>query len=85
MRRTASTLITCWQQKKPAQDQARLPCRKSRATSIVEQILTESGLSQSTAEEVYLQLVDYLDGDTTTAKEGAEMMPGRRRACPSAC
>lgn len=39
---------------------------------IVEQLLTESGLSPGTAEAVYFQLVDYLDGDSTTAKEGAE-------------
>ena len=45
---------------------------KPRNEQIVEQILTESGLSHTTAEEVYQQLVDYLDGDTTTAKEGAE-------------
>lgn len=45
---------------------------KPRREQIVEQLLTQSGLSQTSAEEVYLQLVDYLDGDTTTAKEGAE-------------
>ncbi|MCX8301919.1 type II secretion system minor pseudopilin GspK [Enterobacter pseudoroggenkampii] len=45
---------------------------KPRREQIVEQLLTQSGLSQTNAEEVYLQLVDYLDGDTTTAKEGAE-------------
>lgn len=45
---------------------------KSRKAQIVEQLLTESGLSHSAAEEVYQQLVDYLDGDTTTAKEGTE-------------
>ncbi|NJQ20038.1 type II secretion system minor pseudopilin GspK [Pantoea sp. LS15] len=45
---------------------------KSRKELIVEQLLTESGLSHSAAEEVYQQLVDYLDGDTTTAKEGTE-------------
>lgn len=45
---------------------------KPRKEQSVEQLLTESGLSQSTAEEVYFQLVDYLDGDSTTAKEGAE-------------
>jgi len=45
---------------------------KPRKEQIVEQILTESGLSQTAAEEVYVQLVDYLDGDSTTAKEGAE-------------
>ena len=45
---------------------------KSRKAQIVEQLLTESGLSHTAAEEVYQQLVDYLDGDTTTAKEGTE-------------
>ncbi|HDX4051085.1 TPA: type II secretion system minor pseudopilin GspK [Enterobacter soli] len=45
---------------------------KPRKEQIVEQILTDSGISQATAEEVYLQLVDYLDGDSTTVKEGAE-------------
>lgn len=39
---------------------------------IVEQILAQSGISLTTAEEIYWQLVDYLDGDSTTAKEGAE-------------
>ena len=58
---------------KPAQGQAQTAVpEKPRNERIVEQILTQSGLSQSTAEEVYFQLVDYLDGDTTTAKEGAE-------------
>ena len=45
---------------------------KPRKEQIVEHVLTDSGISQTTAEEIYLQLVDYLDGDTTTAKEGAE-------------
>ena len=45
---------------------------KPRNEQIVEQILTESGISHTTAEEVYQQLVDYLDGDATTAKDGAE-------------
>ena len=45
---------------------------KPRKEQIVEQLLTGSGLSQPTAHEVYSQLVDYLDGDTTTASEGAE-------------
>ncbi|CAM6841841.1 MULTISPECIES: type II secretion system minor pseudopilin GspK [Enterobacter] len=60
-------------EKKPAQgqDQSAVP-EKPRNERIVEQILTQSGLSQTTAEEVYLQLVGYLDGDTTTAKDGAE-------------
>ncbi|MFB4397088.1 type II secretion system minor pseudopilin GspK [Enterobacter bugandensis] len=45
---------------------------KPRNEQIVDQILTESGISHTTAEEVYQQLVDYLDGDATTAKDGAE-------------
>lgn len=45
---------------------------KPRNEQIVEQILTESGISHTTAEEVYQQLVDYLDGDATTVKDGAE-------------
>lgn len=54
---------------------------KPRKAQIIEQLLTESGLSQSTAEEVYFQLVDYLDGDSTTAKEGGrERCVGWRRA-----
>ena len=44
---------------KPAQGQAQSAVpEKPRNERIVEQILTQSGLSQSTAEEVYLQLVD---------------------------
>ncbi|MCP2122857.1 UNVERIFIED_ORG: general secretion pathway protein K [Pantoea agglomerans] len=39
---------------------------------IVEQLLTDSGISAGDAEEIYQQLLDYLDGDTTTAKEGLE-------------
>ena len=52
----------------------------------VEQIMTQSGVAQTTAEEIYLQLVDYLDGDTTTIKEGAEsdawagLVPARQPA-----
>lgn len=58
---------------KIAQEQnAPAAVEKPRKEQIVEQLLTESGVSQTNAEEVYLQLVDYLDGDTTTAKEGAE-------------
>ena len=59
---------------------------KPRKEQIVEQLLTGSGLSQPTAHEVYSQLVDYLDGDTTTASEGAEsdawagVMPPRQPA-----
>ncbi|ANG92234.1 type II secretion system minor pseudopilin GspK [Enterobacteriaceae bacterium 155047] len=45
---------------------------KPRKQRIVEQILTESGLNPGTAEEVYLQLVDSLDGDDTTVKEAKE-------------
>ena len=45
---------------------------------IVEQLLTDSGISAGDAEEIYQQLMDYLDGDTTTAKEGLETDAGRR-------
>lgn len=45
---------------------------KPRKEQVVEQILTDAGIGQTTAEEIYLQLVDYLDGDSTTVKEGAE-------------
>lgn len=45
---------------------------KPRNALVIEQLLTKSGIGQSVAEEIYLQLLDYLDGDTTTAKEGAE-------------
>lgn len=59
---------------------------KPRNEQIIEQILTESGISHTTAEEVYQQLVDYLDGDATTAKDGAEsdawagVLPARQPA-----
>lgn len=59
---------------------------KPRNEQIVEQILTESGISHTTAEEVYQQLLDYLDGDATTAKDGAEsdawagVLPARQPA-----
>ncbi|HDR2161914.1 TPA: type II secretion system minor pseudopilin GspK [Enterobacter cancerogenus] len=56
----------------PQTQDATAVVEKPRKERIVEQILTDSGVSQATAEEVYLQLVDYLDGDATTAKEGAE-------------
>lgn len=45
---------------------------KSRKQQTVEQLLTDAGLDQITAEQVYQQLVDYLDGDSTTAKEAQE-------------
>lgn len=38
----------------------------------VEQLLIESGLNSGNAQEVYEQLVDYLDGDSTTVKEAQE-------------
>ena len=59
---------------KVAQDQnASTVPEKPRKEKIVEQILTDGGISQTAAEEIYQQLVDYLDGDATTVKEGAEM------------
>lgn len=57
---------------------------KPRKEQIVEQLLTGSGLSQSTAHEVYSQLVDYLDGDTTTASEGRRAMHGQAWCPPAA-
>ncbi len=48
-----------------------LPEKQVKAR-IVEQLLTDSGISAGDAEEIYQQLMDYLDGDTTTAKEGLE-------------
>lgn len=45
---------------------------KPRQQQIVEQLLTDGGVSALTAEEIYLQLVDYLDENTTTAKGGQE-------------
>lgn len=48
------------------------PTEKPRQQQIVEQLLTDSGVTTLTAEEIYLQLVDYLDEDTTTARAGQE-------------
>ncbi|MBM3073614.1 type II secretion system minor pseudopilin GspK [Lelliottia sp. RWM.1] len=45
---------------------------KPRNEQTLEQLLADSGISQVTAEEIYLQLVDYLDADPSTVKEGAE-------------
>lgn len=72
---------------KVAQDQnASTVPEKPRKEKIVEQILTDGGISQTAAEEIYQQLVDYLDGDATTVKEGAEMdAPVWRSAGASAC
>lgn len=39
---------------------------------IVEQLLVESGVGTLAAEEIYQQLVDYLDADDVTAKQGQE-------------
>jgi len=72
---------------KAAQGQAETAVpQKPRREQIVEQILTDSGVSHAAAEEIYLQLVDYLDGDATTNKEGAEsdawagLVPARQPA-----
>ncbi len=59
-------------EKEPANQTSTAVPEKPRKQRIVEQILTESGLNPGTAEEVYLQLVDSLDGDDTTAKEAKE-------------
>ena len=60
-------------EEKVAQDQTApaLP-EKNRNEQSVEQLLTESGIGQSQSEEIYAQLMDYLDGDSTTAKEEME-------------
>lgn len=58
--------------KGPQVQDAAAAAGKPRKEQIVEQLLTDSGVSQATAEAVYSQLVDYLDGDATTAREGAE-------------
>lgn len=51
---------------------------KSRKQQTVEQLLADAGLDQITAEQVYQQLVDYLDGDSTTAKgKPRRVMPGQ--------
>jgi len=39
---------------------------------IIEQLLAESGVGTLAAEEIYQQLVDYLDADDVTAKQGQE-------------
>ncbi len=53
-------------------ENAPVTTEKPAKQQTVEQLLTESGLSQSAAEEVYAQLLDYLDGDSLTAKGAAE-------------
>nr|WP_285128220.1 type II secretion system minor pseudopilin GspK [Leclercia adecarboxylata] len=58
--------------KGPQVQDAAAAAGKPRKEQIVEQLLIDSGVSQATAEAVYSQLVDYLDGDATTAREGAE-------------
>ncbi|HBU8849618.1 type II secretion system minor pseudopilin GspK [Citrobacter sp. Cs237] len=54
-----------------ATDAAALPTKPVKE-QIIEQLLADSGVSTVAAEEVYQQLVDYLDGDSITAKEGQE-------------
>lgn len=55
----------------PVTDAAALPTKPVKE-QIIEQLLIDSGVSTVVAEEIYQQLVDYLDGDSTTAKEGQE-------------
>ncbi|EPJ7089495.1 type II secretion system minor pseudopilin GspK [Citrobacter amalonaticus] len=68
-----------------AQNASAVPAKPLKAL-VIEQILTKSGIGQSTAEEIYLQLLDYLDGDLTTSKEGVEsdawagVLPARQPA-----
>lgn len=52
-------------------DAAALP-EKPVKEQIIEQLLTESGVGTLAAEEIYQQLVDYLDADDVTAKQGQE-------------
>ncbi|MFK3659976.1 type II secretion system minor pseudopilin GspK [Scandinavium sp. NPDC088450] len=56
---------------KPADAPGALP-EKPVKEQITEQLLIDSGVSATTAEEVYQQLVDDLDGDNLTAKQGQE-------------
>ncbi|MGL4430836.1 MAG: type II secretion system minor pseudopilin GspK, partial [Silvania sp.] len=51
---------------------ASTPPEKPRKQLTVEQLLADAGLDQLTAEQVYQQLVDYLDGDSTTLKAAQE-------------
>ncbi|MBZ0059309.1 MULTISPECIES: type II secretion system minor pseudopilin GspK [unclassified Leclercia] len=60
-------------EEKMAKEQAASPLpEKSSEQLTVEQLLADAGLDQTTAEQVYQQLVDYLDGDSVTAKEAQE-------------
>lgn len=72
MPRPALTSITCWRPIRPRGTDRRGAAGKPVKARIVEQLLTDSGISAGDAEEIYQQLMDYLDGDTTTAKEGLE-------------
>lgn len=56
----------------PPADSAAVQPTKPVKEQIVEQLLIDSGISTAAAEEVYQQLVDYLDADSTTAKEALE-------------
>ncbi len=56
----------------PPADSAAAQPTKPVKEQIVEQLLIDSGISTAAAEEVYQQLVDYLDADSTTAKEALE-------------
>ncbi|MCI1899532.1 MAG: type II secretion system minor pseudopilin GspK [Enterobacter sp.] len=57
--------------KTPVAETGAIPAKPVKE-QIVEQLLIDSGVSTVAAEEVYWQLVDYLDGDSTTVKEGQE-------------
>ena len=60
-------------EEKAAKDPAAsTPPEKPRKQLTVEQLLADAGLDQLTAEQVYQQLVDYLDGDSTTLKAAQE-------------
>ncbi|WP_058911161.1 type II secretion system minor pseudopilin GspK [Entomohabitans teleogrylli] len=45
---------------------------KPAKQQIVEQLLARAGMSSATAEEVYWQLLDYLDADSITQHSGSE-------------
>lgn len=55
----------------PPTDAAALPTKPLKE-QIIERLLTDNGINTVSAEEIYQQLVDYLDGDSTTAKEAQE-------------
>ena len=53
------------------QESGTLPSKPLKQ-QMVEQLLVDSGVSTTAAEEVYQQLMDYLDADSLTDKQGQE-------------